>query len=118
MKRVLNIIPTGIMLILMLMWVSGVSVEKCSCTGRISLAMATDRGCCPDEGGCMTLKSMQLSEYQPATTAIPHVPVLPVMFTAFCSLQPVATVAVWRPGIHCAETPPGPRPATVTVLRV
>ena len=106
------------MLTLMLMWITGVSVEKCSCTGRISLALATDRGCCSDEGSCMTLKSMQLSDYEPASSASPQVPVQPVMFTILCPALPDATATAWHPSVHLAATPPGPRPTTVTVLRV
>ena len=106
------------MLTLMLMWITGVSVEKCSCTGRVSLALATDRGCCPDSGSCMTMKSMQLSDYEPVSAASLHVPVQPVICTILCPAQHVATATVWHHGIHFAATPPGPRPTTVTVLRV
>lgn len=117
MKRVTNIIMSSIVLTLMLLGTAGVSVERCSCTGKISLALPTEGGCCPDEGGCMTLKSMQLSDYMPTTMASLDMPVQLMLF----SVEPVETdgdrwerVRMDRYGWD----PPEALAHTVTVLRV
>ena len=68
------------MLTMILLGTAGVSVEKCSCTGKISLALPTENNCCPEEGDCMTLKSMQLSDYVPTITASLDMPEQPVLF--------------------------------------
>lgn len=119
MKRVTNIFFSSIMLAMMLLGVSGLSVEKCSCTGKISLALPTEGDCCPDEGGCMTLKSMQLSDYVPTMTASVDMPMPPMLFPVFPSvIHNSATTAVWRLVSHCALAPPGALAHTVDVLRV
>ena len=119
MKRVANIVFSTIVLTMMLLGTAGVSVEKCSCTGRISLVLPTEGDCCPDEGGCMTLKSMQLSDYVPTATASLDLPVQPVLFPVF---PPVAQTSIfttgWHLEAHCAQAPPGALAHTVTVMRV
>ena len=119
MRHATNILTTSIMLALMLLGASGVSVEKCSCTGRVSLTIPTDRGCCSDENNCMTVKTIQLSDYMPTMTAHVDMPVQPCLFTLFSPSTPMLqTVATWQQGALCADAPPGGLATTVTVLRV
>jgi hypothetical protein len=120
MKRATNIFFSVIMLTMILLGTSGVSLEKCSCTGKISLALPTDGTCCPDEGSCMTVKSMQLSDYVPTMTASLDLPVLPVLFAVIPPTAPVALSghSTLCPYNRCSETPPGGLAQTVAVMRV
>ena len=95
-------------------------MEKCSCTGKVSLALPMDDGCCPGEGGCMTVKSMELSDYMPTTAASLDMPMQPVLFPVFPSEVPAFLNghSTLCPYIHCTEDPPGDLAQTVTVLRV
>lgn len=120
MKRATNIFLSFILLTVMLLGTSGVSVEKCSCTGKISLALPTDNGCCPGEGGCMTVKSMQLSDYVPTMATSIDMPVQPMLFPVFPPEVPafLSGHSALCPYIHCTEAPPGDLAQTVTVMRV
>ena len=119
MKRVANILLSSIALILIFFSVTGISVEKCSCTGKVSLTMHADRSCCPDENDCMTVRTMQLSDYMPTATASLDLPHQPVLFTMFTHLAPVqSTLPQWQQESLFAEAPPGALAHTVTVLRV
>ena len=119
MKHATNIFLSVIMLTMILLGTSGVSVEKCSCTGKVSLVLPTDGDCCPGEGGCMTVKSMQLSDYMPTATASLDLPVLPMLFAV------IPPAAQENNGDYSGYSyyrfdvaPPGRTPQTVTVLRV
>jgi hypothetical protein len=120
MKRATNIFLSVIMLTMILLGTSGVSLEKCSCTGKISLALPTDGTCCPDEGGCMTVKSMQLSDYMPTATASIDLPVQPVLFAVFPPM--ISTTLCGHstpcPYKHYGQFPPGELSHTIDVLRV
>lgn len=120
MKRATNIFLSVIMLTMMLLGTTGVSVEKCSCTGKISLALPLEGDCCPDEGGCMMVKSMQLSDYVPTMTASLDLPVLPVLFAVIPPTETSASIGHGTPCPYsrCTETPPGGLAQTVTVMRV
>ena len=120
MKHATNILVSAIMLTMMLLGAAGVSVEKCSCTGKISLVLPTESDCCPDEGNCMTVKSMQLSDYMPTATASLDLPVQPVLFAVFPPVVP--SISFGHSSLclysHCAQDPPGELAHTVDVLRV
>lgn len=119
MKRFVNILISSIVLTLMLFSVAGLSVEKCSCTGRVMLTMHVDKDCCPGENGCMTVKSMQLSDYLPTATASLDMPVQPVLFPVFPPTVPTVYGDYGDHG-YCgsALAPPGGTAQTVAVLRV
>lgn len=104
---------------MILLGTSGVSVEKCSCTGKISLALPTGDDCCPGEGNCMTIKSMQLSDYMPTMTASVDLPVLPVLFSVFPPVVPTF-YSDYSGYSHnsSAQAPPGGLAQTIDVLRV
>ena len=119
MKRVANILLSSIVLILILFSVTGLSVEKCLCTGKVSLTLHAERSCCSDKNDCMTVRTMQLSDYMPTATAnldLPHQPVLFVLFTHLAPVQ--TTLPQWQQESLFAEAPPGALAHMVTVLRV
>ena len=119
MRRATNIFFSVIMLTMILLGTSGVSVEKCSCTGKISLVLPTDGDCCPDEGGCMTVKSMELSDYMPTMTASVDLPVMPVLFPVFPPVVPTFySDYSGYSDYRFAQAPPGGLAQTVDVLRV
>ena len=118
MKRTTNIFFSVIMLTMILLGTSGVSLEKCSCTGKISLALPTDGTCCPDEGGCMTVKSMQLSDYVPTMTASLDLPVLLVLFAVIPPELSASYFSIFNSQFSICKAPPGGLAQTVAVLRV
>lgn len=119
MRHSANILTSTFILILLLMGIAGVSVEKCSCTGRITLTLPIHQDCCPDESDCMTVKSMQLSDYVPTTTASLEMPVQTALFPIFPPVVMGPTLAAeWQLESHCDQAPPGTLAHTVTVLRV
>lgn len=103
----------------MLLGTTGVSVEKCSCTGKVSLVLVTDNSCCPDESNCMTVKFMQLSDYVPTMASVLDIPLQPMLFPVFppVELTP-STITEWQLESHCAKAPPEALAHTVSVLRV
>lgn len=118
MKRATNLFFSVIMLTMILLGTSGVSLEKCSCTGKISLALPTEGDCCPDEGGCMTIKTMQLSDYMPTITASLDLPVLPVLFAVIPPVAPTVYFSPFTFYLSSSLAPPGELAQTVSVLRV
>ena len=118
MKNAIFILTSSIVLTLMLLGTAGVSIERCSCTGKLSLAMPAPDDCCPGEGNCMTVKTLHLSDYVPTATASIDMPSLPLLFTLFVPLTPVAASAPWQTAHHSVDSPPGALAETVTVLRV
>ena len=120
MKHATNILVSAIMLTMILLGTAGVSVEKCSCTGKISLVLPTESDCCPDEGDCMTVKSMQLSDYMPTATASIDLPVQLVLFAVFPPMIPTTLCGhnTPCPYKHYGQFPPGELSHTIDVLRV
>ncbi|MBR6843523.1 MAG: hypothetical protein IKM79_00325 [Bacteroidales bacterium] len=118
MKRAIFISTSTIVLTLMLLGTVGVSIERCSCTGRLSLAVPAPDDCCPGEGNCMTVKTLHLSEYVPTATASLDIPSQPLLYTLFVPLTPVTTFAPRQSTHHSADSSPGAMAETVTVLRV
>ena len=118
MRRATNIFLSVIMLTMMLLGTSGVSVEKCSCTGKVSLVLPMEGGCCPGEGGCMTLKSMQLSDYMPTVTASLDLPVMPMLFAVIPPELSASYFSIFNSQFSICKAPPGGLAQTVAVLRV
>lgn len=107
------------MLTMMLLGTTGVSVEKCSCTGKVSLVLPMENDCCPDEGGCMTLKSLQLSDYMPTVTASLDLPLMPMLFAVIPPEVFVSYGHYSHYSCHSsAQAPPGGLAQTIAVLRV
>lgn len=118
MKRIANILVSSILLILTLMGTEGVSVERCSCTGQISLVIPVTDGCCPNESGCMTIETMHLSDYLPTVSTCIDTPPQPLFIALFKPYSPTLSSA-WRlDNPKTEEAPPGTTVETVTVLRV
>ena len=119
MKRFSNIAIASIVLTLILFGTSGLSLEKCSCTGQVSVVMAVDKDCCQGESSCMVVKTMHFSDYMP--TAITHLdlPFQPLLFTLFSSDTAVfLPIMMQRREFHGVHASPGGLATTVAVLRV
>ena len=61
MKRICNILTTVTVLVLLTFGGSGIGVVQCACSGKVSLLMPDSHGCCPTEGDCMTVTTLQVS---------------------------------------------------------
>lgn len=64
MKVFSKIAITFTVLILLMFGTGGVGFAKCSCSGKISLMIPMDKGCCPMESGCMTISVAHFSDYE------------------------------------------------------
>ena len=122
MKRIANIVVSFTVLILLLFGTGGLSLMKCSCSGKVSLVLPTDGSCCPQEGGCMAVRVWKVSDAAPTlqktvfendVVVTYPVAILPTSFsqdrTINLSLWPIASVDSRPPGRTCTS---------VTVLRV
>lgn len=119
MKKATTIFLYSVLLTMVLFCTPGVSVGRCSCTGEVSLYTADEGDCCPDESDCMTIQTLQLSDYMPTTAAAPDLPVFPTMFAVFPFNPSFKVFPIIVPENTCrAEAPPGALAHTVTVLRV
>lgn len=52
------------MLILIMFGTGGIGVAQCSCTGKTTLVLPIERGCCPMESDCMTITVAHFSDYE------------------------------------------------------
>ena len=116
MKRIANIFVSFTVLILLLFGTGGVSLMKCSCSGKVSIVLPTDGRCCPQEGSCMAVKVWKVSDAAPTLqktvfendVVVSHpIAILPTFFsqgrTANCSLWPMASVDSRPPGRTCTS---------------
>ena len=62
MKRLANILTTVTVLVLLTFCGGGIGVVKCACSGKVSLLLPDRHGCCPTEGDCMTVTTLQVSD--------------------------------------------------------
>ena len=119
MKRSLNIVLSLTMLILIMMGTSGVSVEKCSCSGKTTVKMLPKDNCCPSEGHCMIVKTMSLSDYLPVVEAAIDAPAQPVLFQIVPDIVLSWTASPEGWTHHTDYTgSSGPVGTTIAVLRV
>ena len=119
MKQAVNTCISAIMLMLILLGAAGVSVEKCSCTGRISMVLAKADSCCPAKSSCMTVKSMHLSNYLPSPSVTLDMPQLPLLtFSVPPAVPAPSAIRLVAADCHRSQAPPGSLATTVAVLRV
>ena len=64
MKTLSKIAIALTVLILLVFGTGGVGFAKCSCSGKISLTIPLEQGCCPRESGCMTISVAHFSDYE------------------------------------------------------
>ena len=104
-------------LILLTFGVSGISMVRCNCSGKVSLVLPLDSTCCPSEGSCMTVTTVELSDSDlPTHLEAPQLPPammessgwLPVEFTETLRYSALRTISGYSP----------PRFSLTTVLRV
>lgn len=103
----------------MLLGTAGVSVEKCSCSGKLKLRMLADAGCCPTEGNCMVVRTLSLAEYIPTTADAFDTPAQPVLFQIvpdIVLLQSPMLESSWHSDGSTDQS--GPVGTTIKVLRV
>lgn len=51
-------------LILLTFGTGGIGVAKCNCTGKTTLVLPIERGCCPMESDCMSITVAHISEFE------------------------------------------------------
>lgn len=119
MRRFANITIAIIALVLMLLSTSGIMVERCSCTGNISLALPSADACCGDESDCMTQVSLQLPECLPVAVTHVEAPQQTLSFVGIPSFMHVPFLSRWIETVDVrAGAPPGALVHKVEVLRV
>ena len=62
MKRLENIVTAVTLLVLLTFCGGGIGLVKCACSGKVSFLLPDRHGCCPTEGGCMTVTTLQVSD--------------------------------------------------------
>ena len=67
MKMLSKIAISFTMLILIMFGTGGICVAQCSCTGKTTLMLPIERGCCPMESDCMTITVAHISDYEAPT---------------------------------------------------
>ena len=72
MRRWLNILPVVAAVAVLAVGGGGLSLMRCSCSGKVSLAGGSD--CCPSESGCMAFSTLRLSDSAPTAQCVPPVP--------------------------------------------
>ena len=90
MKMFSHIIVAFTMLIILTFGGGGVSLVKCACSGRTSIVLPLERGCCPEESGCMTVEVVPFSASEMQQSVDIDIPVpepmmLPELQTAMIS---------------------------------
>lgn len=122
MKRVANIVVSFTVLILLLFGTGGLSLMRCSCSGKVSLVLPSDNNCCPIESNCMTVNVWKVSDAAPTLqetvdvgefVALHPVAILPT----FISMDVVFNLMRW-PMPLVDSRPPGRVCSSVEVLRV
>ncbi|MGX8712057.1 MAG: hypothetical protein ACSW8I_00010 [bacterium] len=112
-----NISITFTTLILLTFGAGGVSLAKCACSGKTSLLTMNDFGCCPSEGDCMTVTTVQLSDSDlPVHVDAPQL--IAVAMEAPEWTPAVKATVLCQPGIRLSEGCPPPCLSLTTVLRV
>ena len=122
MKRTSEIVISFTVLILLMFGTGGLSLEKCSCSGKVRFVLPADGPRCPKKGSCMTVKIWKVSD------------AAPVHQKTVCqglegAVQPVAVLPEhlfydrinnhWRyPAPPVDSRPPGRTCTSVTILRV
>ena len=64
MKALSKIITSLTVLILLVFGTGGIGVAKCNCSGKTSLVLPIERGCCPTESDCMSITVAHISDYE------------------------------------------------------
>ena len=119
MKRILSIAFSSILLTLLLLGTAGVSVEKCKCSGKVSILVVPVADCCPSEGNCMVVKTMSLTDYIPVSSTTVDLPDQPVLFSIIPDIVLVQDFrSTLQPCSAVSTSPPGRAATTVEVLRV
>lgn len=64
MKLVSKISIAFTMLIILIFGIGGVGVAKCACSGKTSLVLPMERGCCPMDSDCMSITVAHISDFE------------------------------------------------------
>lgn len=116
MRRISSIIISVTTLVLLAFGAGGLGLTKCACSGRTALLTLDDGGCCPDEGGCMTVTvvSMPDSDVPDQCCNTPMLEYVDV--PAFSLVQ--SSIPIFKNSIIPTPVYSPPRFTLTTVLRV
>lgn len=105
--------------LLILLGTAGMSVERCSCTGRVSVVFPSADDCCPTGSSCKTTVTMQLSDYVPTAATALDPPLLPFLATTHLLVdRPTPLPLLHTPPAAHGPAPPGHSAETIAILRV
>ena len=62
MKHLSGIIISLTTLVMLVFGAGGLGLTKCACSGRTTLLILDDVGCCPTEGDCMTVTVVSMAD--------------------------------------------------------
>ncbi|MBP3763928.1 MAG: hypothetical protein J6I49_08665 [Bacteroidales bacterium] len=83
MKHLATIAIAATTLIITLFWSGGVGVMTCACSGRTTLVIPLEDGCCGGQSDCMSVRVLQISENETiATLQVPGDLPLPALLPA------------------------------------
>ena len=77
MNRLSHIMVTLSTLLLLLFGTGGIGWQRCSCTGKVSLVLPAQQGCCNSGSGCMkvTITHISAADLQTEGTPLPQLDV-------------------------------------------
>lgn len=119
MRIVANIAITFTTLIMLTFGVGGISMTKCACSGKTTLLTINNNNCCPTEGNCMSVTTVQLSE-----SILPDNVEAPELMPAMLETSALhASLSPFYPSLYTLHHTlpmgyPPPRLPLTTVLRV
>ena len=124
MKTISHLMVTLSTLMLLLFGSGGIAWQRCSCTGKVSMVLPAQKGCCTGGSSCMkvTIEQLSTANLQTDETTVPHTSVLdmarclfPIPDSQFSFLYSQITVPQTR---HTFWYPPGWTATMGMVMRV
>lgn len=119
MRFVANIAITFTTLILLTFGAGGISVMKCACSGKTTFLTMSNVDCCPTEGNCMSVTTVELSDSSlPDHVDAPELMPVTVEITTLHAPLSAPHSPIFALHSSLSQGYPPPRLSLTTVLRV